>query len=288
MGKKKDRDNRPFFKKIRFTYRLSVLDENSLEEKWHFRLSRLSLFLYVCIFIVITFFILAVLIYTTPLRYYLPGYGDEGNRETVIAESMRADSLQKQMDLQISYLNVIKDIISGNLETEEIEPLDSFIILDKKEGGKLEPSERERMFTEQFEEEEKYNLSIIDTRAREDAYVFFRPVRGIVDQHFNPFEEFYGVSIITSANENVLSVLDGTVIYADYSFNNGWVIQLQHEGNYISVYKNNTRLLKKVGDIAYAGESIAITGNSTEKANHFYFELWHNGSAVNSEDIIIF
>jgi len=288
MKKTKEKSNRPFLEKMRFKYRFSILDENSLDEKWHFRLSRLSLFLYLCIFIVVTFFVLATLIYTTPLRYYLPGYGDEGNREIVIAESLRADSLQKQMDLQISYLNVVKDIISGNLKMEEIVPLDSFIILDKKDSLKLSWSDRERRFIEQFEEEEKYNLSIIDTRSKENAYVFFRPAKGIVKQHFNPAEKVYSVSIITSTNESVLSVLDGTVIYADYSFDNGWVIQVQHEGNYISVYKNNTRLLKNVGNIVYAGENIAITGDSVEKEKNFTFELWQNGNAVNPEDVIIF
>lgn len=286
---KKDKNKKPFFEKMRFRYRFSIMDENSLEEKLFFRLSRLSLFLYICIFIAVTFFVLAILIYTTPLRYYLPGYGDEGNRDVVIAESMRADSLQKQIDLQITYLNVIKDVIAGNLKIDEIEAtVDSFIVIDKKDVGKLEPSAREREFVKRFEEEEKFNLSTIDTRSNENAYVFFRPVRGLVERHYNPLDEFYGVSIITSPNENVLSVLDGTVIFADYSFSHGWVIQIQHEENYISVYKNNIRLLKKMGDIVYAGESVAITGSAAEKDMNFYFELWHNGNAVNPENIIIF
>ena len=287
MGKK-EKSGKPFLERMRFRYRFSIMDENSLEEKLFFRLSRLSLFLYVCVFVVVTFFILAILIYATPLRYYLPGYGDEGNREVVISESMRADSLQIQIDLQASYLNVIKDVIAGNLQVDEVTPLDSFVVLDKKDGGGLDSTEREREFVRQFEEEEKFNLSTIDASRHENAYVFFRPVRGIVERQFNPIEDFYGISIITSPNENVLSVLDGTVIYADYSFDNGWVIQIQHEENYISVYKNNIRLLKKIGDIVSAGENVAITGNAAEKEQNFYFELWHSGNAVNPENIIIF
>jgi hypothetical protein len=284
---KKERNKKPFLEKMRFRYRISIMDENSLEEKFFFRLSRLSLFLYGCSFTVVTFFILSVLLYSTPLRYYLPGYGDAGNREIVIAEALRADSLQKQMNLKIAYLNVIKDVMLGNMNMEEIQSLDSFLVWDRIDGGKLEPSEHERRFIEQFENEELFNLSTINPRAREDAYVFFRPVRGIIEQSYNPFEGFLGVSIITPPNENVLSVLDGTVIYTDFSFNNGWVIQIKHEGNYISMYKNNTRLLKKVGDIVHAGESIAITGSATDGRN-FYFELWHNGRTVNPEDIISF
>lgn len=287
MGKK-EKNNQAFFDKMRFKYRVSVLDENTLEESWHVRLSRLSLFLYACVFVLITFFILAILIFITPLRYYLPGYGDEGNRETVISESMRADSLQSQMDKQIAYMNIIRDVIAGNLDTADIKPLDSIVIIDKKDEPGIEQTERERKFIERFEEEEKYNLSSLGYRPKNDSYVLFKPVNGVIQQHFNAIEQIYGISILTPPNEKVLSVLDGTVIYADYSFNNGWIIQVQHEGNYISVYKNNIRLLKKVGEIVHAGENIAIAGNASEQDQLFEFELWNNGNAVNPEYMIIF
>ena len=198
---------------MRFKYRISVLDENTLEEAWHVRLSRLSIFLYVCVFIIVTFLILAVLIYITPLRYYLPGYGDEGNRETVIAESMRADSLQTQMERQMAYLDVIRDVIAGNLDTSAIKPLDSVVIIDKKDVPGIEQSERERQFVARFEQEEKYNLAVLSNATpKNDTYVFFRPVRGIVQQHFDALGQAYGVSILTSPGESVLSVLDGTVV----------------------------------------------------------------------------
>jgi len=286
---KKEKKERPFLEKMRFRYRLSIMDENSLEEKLFFRLSRLSLFLYLCIFTVVTFFILTTLIFVTPLRYYLPGYGDPGNREIVIAEALRADSLQRQMNLQMAYLDVIRNVMLGNMDMEEKQPLDSLFALDwdRVIDERFEPTERELRFIEQFEEEERFNLSIISPREQQDAFVFFRPVRGIIEQSFSPIEDFFGVSIVTSPNENVLSVLDGTVIFADFSFNNGWVIQIQHEGNFISMYKNNIRLLRRVGDIVRAGENIAITGSATENRN-FYFELWHNGRAINPENVISF
>jgi len=284
---KKDKDKRPFIEKMRFRYRVSVMNENSLEEKLFFRLSRLSVFLYVCFFTVVTFFILATLIFVTPLRYYLPGYGDAGNREVVISEALRADSLQRQMNLQMAYLDVIRNVMLGNMDMDEKQPLDSLLAWDRIIEDIMEPSERELQFIEQFEEEERLNLSIISPREREDAYVFFRPVRGIVEQSYSPLEDFHGVSIVTSPNENVLSVLDGTVIFSDFSFTNGWIIQVQHEGNFISIYKNNTRLLRRVGEIVRAGESIAITGSATEERN-FYFELWHNGRTINPENVISF
>ena len=282
---KAEKNKKPFLERMRFRYRVSVMNENSLEEKFYFRLSRFSLFVYICSFTVVTFIILSILLYSTPLRYYLPGYGDAGNRQIVIAEALRADSLQQQMNLKMAYLQVIKDVMRGNMNLEEIEPLDSFVVWDRiADDGSLEPSERERRFVEQFEEEERFNLSIISPRVNEGVHVFFRPVRGIVERSFNPLESFFGVSLITSANENVLSVLDGAVIFTDFSFNYGWIIQVQHGENFVSVYKNNTRLLRRVGDIVSAGESIALTGGE----QHFYFELWHNGRPVNPEDVISF
>jgi len=282
---KAEKNKKSFLERMRFRYRVSVMNENSLEEKFYFRLSRFSLFVYICSFTVVTFIILSILLYSTPLRYYLPGYGDAGNRQIVIAEALRADSLQQQMNLKMAYLQVIKDVMRGNMNLEEIEPLDSFVVWDRiADDGSLEPSERERRFVEQFEEEERFNLSIISPRVNEGVHVFFRPVRGIVERSFNPLESFFGVSLITSANENVLSVLDGAVIFTDFSFNYGWIIQVQHGENFVSVYKNNTRLLRRVGDIVSAGESIALTGGE----QHFYFELWHNGRPVNPEDVISF
>lgn len=264
-----------------------MLDENTLEESWYIRLSRLTMFVYVGLFIVATFFILALLIIVTPIKYYLPGYGEGGNREVIITQAMQVDSLQRKMELQEQYLDVLKGIISGDLTVEEVEKVDTFAVLDRKSDFSFQKSEREQQFAESFEEEEKFNLPTIGT-TQPNIYVFFRPVRGVVAQHFSLTDDVYGTSIITSPNENVLSVLDGTVIYADFSFYNGWVIQIQHEGNYLSVYKNNTRILKKVGDVVRAGETIAITGDASDKEKHFYFELWNSGSAVNPENLINF
>ena len=94
--------------------------------------------------------------------------------------------------------------------------------------------------------------------------------------------------LVNEHAKSVLSVLDGTVVYADYSFDHGWVVHVQHEGNYLSIYQNNTRLLKKAGDIVHAGEAIALTGEADGAGKPFYFELWNNGHAIDPEDVIVF
>jgi polyribonucleotide nucleotidyltransferase len=90
--------------------------------------------------------------------------------------------------------------------------------------------------------------------------------------------------------EIVKSTLEGTVIMATWTLETGWVIQVQHESNLISVYKHNSELLKRVGDYVKVGEPIAIIGNSGELTTgpHLHFELWYNGIPLNPEDYISF
>lgn len=287
--KKKTININHFIQKMRFKYRISILNENTLEESWHVRLSRFSVFMLGSSFIVVTFILLTILIFTTPIRHYLPGYGETGNRSSIIKESMQTDSLIKQVDLQEGYVDIIKGIITGKMSPDTIASLDS-IALKQRARILMEKSKKEKAFVEKFEKEEKYNLASIDTKPTESSYVFFRPTRGVISSSFNLNEQQYGIFLITPPNESVVSVLDGTVVYSAFTFDYGWVVQVQHENNYLSIYKNNTRVLKKAGDEVKAGESIAITGDATKKkaGSQFYFELWKQGKPVNPEEVIIF
>jgi lipoprotein NlpD len=175
------------------------------------------------------------------------------------------------------------------MNPDSIASLDS-IALKQRARILVEKSNREKTFDENFEKEEKYNLASIETKPTENSYVFFRPTRGVISSSFNLADEQYGIYLITSPNESVVSVLDGTVVYTAFTFDYGWVIEVQHENNYLSIYKNNTRVLKKAGDEVKAGESIAITGDASGKkaGTQFYFELWKQGKPVDPEEVIIF
>ncbi|MDO9152847.1 MAG: M23 family metallopeptidase [Paludibacter sp.] len=287
--KKKTANLKSIFQKLRFQYRVSVLNENTLEESWYIRLSRLNVIFFTSALGLFTFIVITVLIFTTPIRYYLPGYGDSGNRGSIIHESMKTDSLFSQIELQSGYLDVIKGVISGNLKADSIHKLDS-VSLKQQAELMLEKSKAEKEFIKKYESEEKYNLSTIAAKPNENMYVFFRPTKGVISSMFNMTEKQFGIYMITSPNETVVSVLSGTVVYTAFTFDYGWVIQVQHENNFISIYRNNTRLLKKTGDNVKAGEGIAITGEGADNKTgvQFYFELWQQGKPVNPEDVIIF
>lgn len=274
---------------MRFKYRVSVLNENTLEEAWHVRLSRFSVFLFGSGFFILTFTLLTILIFTTPIARYLPGYGESGNRASIISESMRADSLVQQVDLQEGYIDIVKGIIAGRTKPDSIVSLDS-IALKQRAKVLLEKTRRETEFCKKFEKDEKYNLASIDSKPTESTYIFFRPSRGVISSSFNLSDHQFGIYMITSPNESVMSVQDGTIVYEAFTFDFGYVIQVQHENNYLSIYKNNTRVMKRVGDEVKAGECIAITGDASGKksGSQFYFELWKQGKPIDPEEVIIF
>ncbi|VBB47961.1 Peptidase M23 [uncultured Paludibacter sp.] len=278
-----------FIEKMRFQYRVSIMNENTLEESWHTRLSRFSVFIYGTSLFLTTFILLTILIFLTPLKHYLPGYGDSGNRSLIVQNSLRTDSIAGELEHQQEYLSVLKDIIAGTPKTDTIKSLDS-VGLKERATVLSEKSKQEKEFIKNYEESEKYNLSEMNNVSNEKRYVFFRPVTGVVASTFDPQEGKFGISVITSPQENVLSVLEGTIVNAAFTFDYGWIISVQHDNDYLSIYKNNNKLLKRIGDFVKAGESIAVTGNEDGKksGNHFYFELWQKGKPIDPQSVIAF
>lgn len=288
MKRKKNRWKQ-FLQKIRFQYRVSILNENTLEESWHVRLSRFRVFLYISLFVLLTFFMLASLIVYTPLKYYLPGHGGLDERVAVINKTMQIDSLLQEMNLQATYLEVLKSIITGDIHNDSTFIADTVSLKERAEVM-LEKSRTEKEFIAKYEADEKFNLSSLAYKEIENIFVFFKPTKGVISSSFNYQEKQFGIAMVTASNESVVSVLAGTVIYTSFSFTYGWVIHIQHQDNYISIYKHNNILLKKPGDTVKAGEVIAFTGDDPNKKteNQFYFELWKQGKPVNPEEVIIF
>lgn len=279
-----------FFEKIRFKYRVSILNENTLEETLHFRLSRLNVFLATCIFITLCFIIDSLLIIKTPIKQFLPGYENSDVRAEYIHSAIVVDSLYDQVKKQDKYIAVLRNVLSGDLKMDKVVPLDS-LALKNREEVLLTKQKNEKKFCDEFETEEQYNLSNSGTEPKtKSASVFFKPVKGIISDKFNTQKSHFGVDVITAPNENIVSVLDGTIIYTGFTINDGYVIAVQHQNEYISIYKNNSHLLKSIGSNVKAGESIAIAGNTGKKTTqtHIHFELWQKGKPINPEEYIIF
>ena len=286
----RQRKTKSFWHRIRFKYQLSFINEGTLEEVWSFRLSKLSAFVTLALFACFLIAVTALIIITTPIRNYLPGYLDVEVRKEIVENALRADSLERMVAIHELYLSNVAGILSGTLPLDSIRQIDSLAMND--ENYEIPRSPSEEAFVKEFAEEEKYNLTVLadPEKVPTDGVFFYKPVNGTVSAHYEAAIRHYGVDLVAKERESVLATLDGTVVYAGFDSNQGNVIQLQHKNGFISVYKHNALLLKEVGDIVQAGEAIALVGNTGKLSTgpHLHFELWYKGNPVNPEEYIAF
>jgi murein DD-endopeptidase MepM/ murein hydrolase activator NlpD len=122
------------------------------------------------------------------------------------------------------------------------------------------------------------------------SLLFFPPLKGMVTSKQDIAAGHYGVDVVAKLNSRVSSALDGTVVFAEWTMETGYVMIIQHDQNIVTSYKHNAELLKKQGEKVKAGEVIAIMGNTGKETTgpHLHFELWVNGNPINPEDYISF
>lgn len=290
MTKKKKSKYSIIWKRLHFKYRVSAINENTLEEMWKVRTSIFSGLILVIIFATVLITFTSIIIISTPIRYYLPGYMDSEIREEALTASIKIDSLEEQVKYQQAYLNNIKRIFAGEIDVDTIKSVESFTISDQEET--LQKSDREKRYTQKYEDDEKYNLSVIATQPinNSEKVLFYKPINGIIIQQYDPAKQEYGIKISTKNKEAVSAILEGTVVYTGYDSNNRYVIQIQHNNGFISIYKHNSTLLKSTGSKVKTGEAIAVIDESNNKKqdSYLYFELWDKGISVNPENYISF
>ena len=287
--KKKNLNIKSFWYRVRFKYKLSFINEGTLEEVWSFRLSQLSAFITLGLFAFFLVIVTALLIIMTPVRNYLPGYLDVEVRKEIVQNALRADSLERMIEIQGLYLNNVAGILAGTMPIDSIREIDSLATNDI--DYEIPRSEAETQFVKEYEDAEKYNLSVLsDQKVTTEKSFFYKPVNGMITSRYEQDIHHYGVDLAAKLKESVVSTLDGTVIYTGFDPNHGNVIQIQHKNGFISVYKHNELLLKEVGEHVVAGEAIALVGNTGALSTgpHLHFELWLKGNPVNPEDYIAF
>lgn len=279
-----------FTDQLKNKYRLVILNDETFGEKLSIRLSPLGVIIAISAITIIMTTVVISLVAFTPLREYIPGYGDVTERKQLLNLTQRADSLEQTLQARDWYINNLVNVFSDSLEKKPEKPR-------KDTSGhyqklNVKPSENDLKFRKDVENEPS-SLQFASVNLRKNTlsnYLFFSPVKGLITTSFNVGEEHYGVDIVAGKEEFIKSTLDGTVVFADFTPDDGYVIQIQHDNNLVSIYKHNSQILKKPGDKVKSGEPVAVIGNTGEssKGPHLHFELWHNGLPVNPEEFIIF
>lgn len=288
IKKKKNKHN--FWKRLHFKYRLSIMNENTLEEIWKIKASMFSGVVLLLIFAFFLISITSAIIIATPIRYYLPGYMDAEVREKALRSAIKTDSLEQQLKYQEAYISNLRGIFEGTRQIDSVKIIDTISVSEN--DPLLKKTDREKSYTKQYEEEEKYNLSVLSPSAPApmESVVFFKPASGSISQKFAPAKDHFGITIRTGVKATISATLEGVVIYDGLDVKTGYTMQIQHKNGFISIYKNNTLLLKKLGDKVQTGEAIAVIEdkNEGESTSSLEFELWYKGSAVNPESYISF
>lgn len=283
------------------------MDDETLQEKISIRLSRFNVFVIGATSSVVIILLTILIIAYTPLKEYIPGYATVDVQRKIYDLKLKSDSLEKVFQQNNLYIYNMKRILDGK-DMAEILPTDSVIkeelsqtdsLGDDADGG---ATSSDSMFRKEVESQMKYFGTVKKTSDSPEKVVvsaktdvlknlfLSTPVRGYVSNLYNPSTSHHGIDVVAAPGQPIVSVLEGTVVFAGWTVKTGFTIAIQHRNNIISVYKHNAMLLKSEGDVVKSGEPIALLGNTGRVTTgaHLHFELWQNGVPVDPRKYISF
>ena len=272
------------------TFRLAFIDNKTHQHLVTLNFTRTTFFITVVTILVVLCATIYLIIAFTPIRTFIPGYPDARSKRAAIQNAITIDSLENVIFRWELYSENLRRAVEGE------EPLKIDSLIKAQNTSKAESldmdniARQDSLLREHVKEEEQFGIS---ERGRRDLPIeglhFFTPLKGIVSQGYDPVIHPY-IDIAAPEGSVVKATLDGTVIFAGWSDDSGHTIQIQHDGDIVSIYKHNEKLLKKAGDKVTAGSPIALVGNSGEltTGDHLHFELWHKGEAVDPTRYINF
>ncbi|WP_426431881.1 M23 family metallopeptidase [Winogradskyella sp. HB-48] len=288
MAKKKKKEKK-FTKKLLHKYRLVILNEDTFEERFAIKLTRLNVFVLTSFSAILLVFLTILLIAFTPLREYIPGYSSAKLKKEASMLNYKTDSLVQELELNKRYYASIRKVLTGDVATIDFDR-DSVIEAAKNDPDILQTTtnREDSLLRDKVEKEDKYNL--FDDTSSQNNFVLFPPVNGTISEGYNIEDKHYAVDVVVATNTPVKATADGTVIFAEWTVETGYVVIIEHNQELISVYKHNAAITKSQGDLVKAGEVIAMSGNTGELSTgpHLHFELWSKGYPVNPTNFIDF
>ncbi len=285
---KKNKDKKGSFRqKLIYNYRLVVMNDESLEELLSFKLNRLNVFVIGGLSAIALIVLTSVLIAFTPIKEYIPGYSPTKLKKTASKLVYKVDSLEQKLLINEAYIKSIKSLLTGDIKKEKINKNPTIKQLSTKDV-ELNASATDSAFRQDVEQKDRF--SIFERATKEKEMVFFAPAKGEISGNFNTKNKHLAVDIVLVNGTPIKAVADGTVIFSGFTAKTGYVLIIEHDQGFISVYKHNETLFKEQGDLVKSGEVIANSGSTGTLTTgpHLHFELWSNGYPVNPTDYIDF
>jgi lipoprotein NlpD len=287
--KRKAVGRKSLFRRFVYLYRLTVVNEDEQRRVFRMKISHFILTTTVLVIALLGAWI-GIEIYRNSPKQRGTSLEDYRIRQAIVNEALRIDSLEQVFEMQNRYITTLQDIIAGTIRIDTVYSVDS--LARQRSELLMERTEREENFVRQYEEAERYNITSQSQPVNDVLTInMFRPTSGIVNRSYNAMDSHLGVDIVASPNQSVVSVLDGTVLMANYTSDMGYTICVVHPGELISVYKHCESLLKKAGDRVKQGDVVALVGSMTGnslQSSHLHFELWYQGQPLDPEKYILF
>lgn len=304
LSRRQGDDDRSLMEKLRDKYRLVIMNADTFEEVMSFRLSPLSVYIGISSLIVGTAILVTMAIVWTPLKRYIPGYGDF-QRDAEIAElTGKVGDLEREIEAHRLYNENFRKLLVGDLADMSKEAAE-------KKGQPADQSDTLPNDIDRIPEDERLRAQVasggvslgppgtsgtssssggLSKEVPLERLSFMPPVTGEVTASFDLKKEHYGIDVGSAKNTAVKAAAAGMVISSGYTVETGYSIAIQHPNNVVTMYKHNSVLLKKEGSPVKAGEAIAIIGNTGEQSTgpHLHFELWYKGRPVNPTNYISF
>lgn len=261
-------------------YRLDFIKENTFNRVWSVRMTRTRVAIVTAAVIAggaaLIFFIMAY----TPMRRLLPDSLSGDLRNRYLETAMRLDSLEQKARLNDAYIANLATILTDNIpEDSAMARAAEKVMLD---DSLLQASETERAFLRRYEDEARFNLSVLSPIAAE-GMVFSAPVGAGVELSELPGGNA-GVRLTSAGAAAVSAVYRGTVTGVYTRPDGTTAVTVQHPNDFISVYDGLGDVFVDKGSKVGAGQRIA----HTSPAHATTFELWHKGVPLDPREYINF
>lgn len=108
-------DENTSLKRLRNRYRLVIMNDDTFDEVVTFKLTRLSVYIGISTLFILLVGLTVALIAFTPLKLYIPGYGEGQKAREFEILKVRTDSLEHDLMLKQQYINSIENVLKGNI-----------------------------------------------------------------------------------------------------------------------------------------------------------------------------
>lgn len=286
---KKQKQNNSFISRLINSYKIVVSNEETFEEKLSFRTNKINVFFVLFLYSILLIVFTISIVFFTQLREMVPGYSSTDLLNQAIYLTKKTDSLENELELNNKFYKSIESVLSGR--ADEIIYKDTLVLdnnLEDSEQQAVFPNSEDSILRRYVENEDKFNLTknelVIENK------MFVSPIKGEITQQFDPSNNHFALDLSADVGTPVKAVLDGKIIFSEWSVDTGYVLIVDHGDNIISVYKHNSKSLKEQNIFVKAGEVIAYSGNqgTLSTGPHLHFELWKNGTPINPEPLFNF